>query len=1126
MGFLKKFFGSGKKDEEKVDEEVIEDSIETDNEDSIDVDDNNDDAEVVDKPLEITDEEPIENKEEINEEPAQPRNFKYLDDLIHSGVKEVILDSDIVLDDVEESNYKEGIKLDVDGLVIDGNGHTIDANGKTRIFHSSCKNITLKNTTLKHGYAQEGGAIANEGTMFIKNSEFVDNTAQDYGGAIVNEGDLTIIKNIFVKNESYEHGGAILNAGNLTVTDCKLNENTAQGYGGAIVNVRCETSIKESIITHNTAKINGGAIYNFDSKLIITESTLRVNTSNQNGGAICGFGEITLIESKLTENSADNGGAIYSKKSHLKLKNCIIKNNDVNNIAKIENFNYLDDLIHNGVKEIVLDSDIVLDDKEESDYESGIKLDVDDLVIDGNGHVINANGKTRIFEVSGKNIIIKNIKFKNGFTEENGGAIYIEKGTLTIIGSALEGNIAMDDGGAIYNYNGTLAIVDSTLLENSTDNMSGGAIYNNGGYLTIMESTLKENVVNREYGRGGAIYNNGGDLTIKESELGENTADWGGAIVNCGDLTVMESTLTGNTAKDAGGAIFNSGKVFVPESINMYEGKLTIIESTFIGNTVERSGGAINNEGELNINKSIFTENTANRWGGAVDNNGLLTILKSSFNDNLAKDAGVINNSWKAELTITESTLIRNKSNEGGLIINHGNINVISCNFSNNKSANCIIYNHDSIKVHGSDFMSNHAQGVIVNEGDFANFALFNGQIKDNNISDSLIFNDGKSFVIEKTIFENHIFNSIINKSKLTLKSPKIKDESKILNEKYILIRKSSDGLEDKIYGEGTVDNGSIFEFKEFDFGSLDKKIHESITKEIKLEEDISFEEYEIDYYEGGIELDIDNLIIDGNGHTIDACDKTRIFYCTGKNITLKNITFKNGYTHKDYNNPFNNNGGAIKINRNANLTMENCKFINNSSEDNGGAIGNRGKLIIIESIFNNNAAIGMHDSSGGAIENMGELIITESTLAGNTAKIGGAIFNVDNGELTIIESVLNENIAKYNWGGAICNRGKLNITKSILTKNTAEFLGGAILNWEGGTLTITESVLAENTADLGGAIVNREYSKLTITESTLSGNTAKDAGGAILLDKYSKKYESNNCTFKDNKPDDVRRTD
>ena len=120
MGFLKKLFGSRKKEEEKVDEEVI------------------------DKPLEITDEEPIENKNEINEEPTQARNFKYLDDLIHSGVKEIVLDSDINLDADEKSKYKKGIKLDVDNLVIDGAGHALDANKQARIFLCNGNNITIE----------------------------------------------------------------------------------------------------------------------------------------------------------------------------------------------------------------------------------------------------------------------------------------------------------------------------------------------------------------------------------------------------------------------------------------------------------------------------------------------------------------------------------------------------------------------------------------------------------------------------------------------------------------------------------------------------------------------------------------------------------------------------------------------------------------------------------------------------------------------------------------------------------------------------------------------------------------------------------------------------------------------
>ena len=78
-----------------------------------------------------------------------------------------------------------------------------------------------------------------------------------------------------------------------------------------------------------------------------------------------------------------------------------------------KNFKYLDELIHGEASEIVLDADIALSDSEEARYREGIELDVDDLVIDGNGHTIDARGKTQIFDVAGKNILIKNYETRN-----------------------------------------------------------------------------------------------------------------------------------------------------------------------------------------------------------------------------------------------------------------------------------------------------------------------------------------------------------------------------------------------------------------------------------------------------------------------------------------------------------------------------------------------------------------------------------------------------------------------------------------------------------------------------------------------------------------------------------------
>ena len=162
MGFLdkvKKVFGS-KEDVESqnsvnneiIDEPTFTESIEKDNENF------NDNEEI-----KSNDSVETPANEEVTDKPIpndKIRNFKYLDDLIHSGVKEIILNSDIVLGDDEESEYIDGIKLDKDGLVINGNGFTVDARGKTRIFCCTGKNIIIKNITLKNGFAEKlGGAI-------------------------------------------------------------------------------------------------------------------------------------------------------------------------------------------------------------------------------------------------------------------------------------------------------------------------------------------------------------------------------------------------------------------------------------------------------------------------------------------------------------------------------------------------------------------------------------------------------------------------------------------------------------------------------------------------------------------------------------------------------------------------------------------------------------------------------------------------------------------------------------------------------------------------------------------------------------------------------------------------------
>lgn len=174
-----------------------------------------------------------------------------------------------------------------------------------------------------------------------------------------------------------------------------------------------------------------------------------------------------------------------------------------------------------------MDYDIRLDwgNGEENKYSGGIILDNDNIVINGNGHVIDAQGKTRIFKCSGKNLIIKNITLKNGFVNGGGGAIS-NNGELMIFNSNFNENSAIN-GGAILN-NGDLRIIESKLNDNVVGEILGlgGAIYNLG-ILGITQSVLSNNNSGNE---GGAIASFGGKLAVVESEFCKNNAVHGGAI--------------------------------------------------------------------------------------------------------------------------------------------------------------------------------------------------------------------------------------------------------------------------------------------------------------------------------------------------------------------------------------------------------------------------------------------------------------------------------------------------------------------------------------------------------------------------------------------------------------------
>ena len=227
----------------------------------------------------------------------------------------------------------------------------------------------------------------------------------------------------------------------------------------------------------------------------------------------------------------------------------------------------------------------------------GIKIEKS-IIIKGNGHKINALGKSRIFDIIGtENVILDNITFMNGFTDTYAGAIKMDRvNNVKILNSNFINNTAAESCGAVLYENGIgLNISNCNFTNNKNDKYFGGAIH-------IIHC---ENVI------------------VEKSKFTNNTASDGGAIAISGDknITIDGCEFRLNTAfKADGGAIYNGAEnVTIKNSIfleNKAKGKSIEYQINGTALTLALTGGAnyINAiESEENITFSNVTY-----WNGKI----------------------------------------------------------------------------------------------------------------------------------------------------------------------------------------------------------------------------------------------------------------------------------------------------------------------------------------------------------------------------------------------------------------------------------------------------------------------------------------------------------------------------
>ena len=971
---------------------------------------------------------------------------------------------------------------DITGIITDSNFTNNKAHFSGAVDICEGK-ITIKNSIFVNNSAEYcAGAIAvdsqiNKPAVEIINSKFDSNSAE-YGGAIYNYYNLTVVDSTFTNNSKdtiYNFRVANLDLGIKTFTDLQnaiglvrgtltLNQNIVMTDDEA-------ANFKDGVAINKNIRIDGkghtidardlGRIFNIGEGFTVTlTNTILINGRATEGGAIYNDGSLTLSDVKLSDNAADSyGGAVFNN-GHLVVSDSVFDSNDIVNRGSAS-VDYGGAAIYNWYDGVLTVSGSNFTNNIKN-YKNGDRLvgavaTIGDATISDSYFVNNAGRWGGAISASGYLIAgddVNTLTVSGSTFKENGGlygaGIFVAGSDFTVSDCVFDKNTAFGKGNMTPNNNNGAAIVVTDTGKDITGAITGSNFTNNKAQY------------------GGAIYICEGNIAISDSLFENNSADVEGGAIDIGSainnpvVTVENSKFVNNTPQ----AIHNSKELHLgietftdlQNAINLVDGILTL--DSDIAMTDDEAAGFVNG---VIINKDIVIDGKGHTI--SAEDLGRIFSIGEGFT-----------------VTLTNATLINGKADKGGAIYNDGSLTLSDVKLSDNAadSYGGAVFNNGHLVVGNSVFDSND----IVNRGsasvDYGGAAIYNWY-------DGVLTVSGSNFT-------NNIKNY-----------------------------KNGDRLVGAIatIGDATISD-SYFVNNAGRWGG-------AITTSGAL---IAGD-------------DVNTLTVSGSTFKENGGLYGAGIFVWGSDFTVSDCVFdKNTAFGKGNMTPNNNNGAAIEVtdtNKAIAGIITGSKFTNNKAQYGGAIDICEGNIKITDSEFVNNSA----DVEGGAIDintvnGNPEVSISGSKFINNSASYGGAIVNVKDLTVRNTEFVNNTPDAIFNYVGFGGNldlgienftdlqnaiglvTGTLTLNQNVVMTDdeAANFVNGVVINkniridgkghtidardlgrifsiGEGFTVTLTNATLINGKADKGGAIYND--GSLTLSDVKLSDNAADSYGGAVF---------------------------
>lgn len=472
-------------------------------------------------------------------------------------------------------------------------------------FGGSLFNCLAVNCNFTNNSANSGGALYDSSAI---GSRFKNSNARDGGAISVQDYNYVISECSFINCSADTVGGAISFGINSqgTIENCIFEDGTSE-KGGAIY-IFTSADIKNCSFTNNGAD-EGGAIGFSSIAIGSVNDCIFANNRAAEGGAIHIFTSVEVNDCRFTDNSADLGGGIYFNDSNCLITDSVFTNssifseNQVNmhnvtvdgeifNTKTVGNFSELSSLIKRTPSGNTLN---LYKDYQNDDAFNEIVI-FNSIRVDGKGHTIDANKKSRIFsigtdEIPNGDVFLKNIIFKNGYSNDDGGAVYYcnTNALGTVFNCSFVDCFASGSGGAVkFAYTESKTVSNCSFV-NCRAGGSGGALdISNGEHFDCRNIVEGCSFVNCSANEGGGAIcvdtDDGFSILdrINNCRFIDCSAKDGGSInfyFNSKDAAAINCSFTHSNAKNNGGA------VYVSEF-----SKSRIMLSYFENNTAESAG--------------------------------------------------------------------------------------------------------------------------------------------------------------------------------------------------------------------------------------------------------------------------------------------------------------------------------------------------------------------------------------------------------------------------------------------------------------------------------------------------------------------------------------------------------